>query len=143
MWAGRGGDPISICSDLFVLGRGGNILGAHEALLDAQRPIVTDGQNDTGDGAVLVCVRLPFALQGLDLAEPRLDGVVFFRFGIGPILTVILRRQFFLSRNQTFLFGKQVRIGEDYPQPGRTALWAIAPPSKETIVLVGQRPTMA
>ena len=71
---------------------------------------MTDGQNHARDGTIFVRVRLPFALQGFDLAQTRLDGVIFFRLRLRPVLAVILRRQFFLARNQTFLFGEQVRI---------------------------------
>ena len=111
MWAGRGGRAICICGGLVGLGRGWNILGTHEAFLDTQSPIVTDGQNHASDSAIFVRVRQPFALQGFDLAEARLNGVVFFRFSVSPILAVILRRQFFLARDETLFLGKQVRVG--------------------------------
>ena len=74
---------------------------------------MTDGQNHARDGTIFVRVRLPFALQGLDLAQARLDGIIFFRLRVRPVLAVILRRQFFLARNETFFFGEQVRIGVD------------------------------
>ena len=113
MRAGSGWGITRFSTIVARLGRSGDIFWPHEAFLDKQRPVMTDGQNHARDGTIFVRVRLPFALQGFDLAQARLDGVVFLGLGVGPVLTVILRCQFFLARDETFLFGKQVRIGFD------------------------------
>ena len=66
---------------------------------------MADGQNHARNGAICIRVRLPLTLQGLNFAQARFDCVIFFGLGVGPILAVILRRQFFLARDETFLFG--------------------------------------
>ena len=107
------GGTTRVRTILVRLGCGGNILGPHQAFLDPQRAVMADGQNHARDGAICIRIRLPLTLQCFDLAQTRLDGVIFFGLGVGPILAVILRRQFFLARDETFLLGEQVRIGFD------------------------------
>ncbi len=113
MGPGRGGGAIRTCRGLIEFRRGWNILGPYKALLDTQRSIMTDGQNHAGDGPICVSIGLPFTLQGLDLAQARLDGVIFFGFGIGPVLTVILRCQLLFARDETLFLSQQIRIRVD------------------------------
>lgn len=82
------------------------VLRTHQILLDQQRSVVSNRQHQACNGPIFLRLGLPFAMQGFDLAQPGLDGVVLFGLRVGPVLTVIQRRQFFIAGDETLFLGK-------------------------------------
>jgi len=90
-----------------------NVLGAYQTFLDPQCAVMTNRDDAPCDRLIRSRVGLTRLLQGFNFAKPRLNGVIFVRFGICPISTVIGRCQFFFTCDQRILFGQQVSIRFD------------------------------